>query len=100
MIGSEEVKHTDDSGKKVKRRKRERTAQETHDESALSEDHFMFPNRILFRIPDSGAGAGYIKGYVARVTFTAHVLTLIFRPCFSTCGNLVLSPYYRRYGAS
>lgn len=75
---TEEVKHTEDNGKKVKRRKRERSAQETHEESALSEDHFMFPNRILFRIPDSGAGAGYIKG-----------------PCFSTCGNLILSPYYR-----
>jgi hypothetical protein len=61
----------------------------------------MFPNRILFRIPDSGAGAGYIKGYVSRITHEASTRTtnghIIVRPCFSTCGNLILSPYYRRY---
>jgi len=61
---SEEVtqKDTENSGKKVKRRKREHNAQESHEEDSLCEDHFMFPNRLLFRIPDSGAGAGYIKG--------------------------------------
>jgi hypothetical protein len=39
-----------------------------------------FPNRLLFRVPDSHAATGFIK-----------------EVCFSSCNNLICSPYYRGY---
>jgi WD40 repeat protein len=46
--------------------------------SKLNTTHPWFPNRLLFRMPDSHAARGYIKEL-----------------CFSSCNNLICSPYYR-----
>jgi hypothetical protein len=51
---------------------------QSHCTLKMNDEHFLFPQRMLFRVTDSHSAQGIIK-----------------EPCFSSCNNLICSPYYR-----